>query len=148
MARVYESLPDAPRIDSSKRESKVLGKLDFPNERRNPAAPGVALVGDAALASDPLWGVGCGWALQSAEWLAEAAGPVLGNTAEVDGALKSYARRHRKALAGHDKACTLYSKARPFNPLERLFIGPRQEMMRSLGASPCSASAGLSPSRF
>ena len=38
---------------------------------RNPVAPGLALVGDAALATDPLFGVGCGWAFQTAEWLAD-----------------------------------------------------------------------------
>jgi hypothetical protein len=27
-------------------------------------------VGDAAIAADPMWGVGCGWAFQSGEWLA------------------------------------------------------------------------------
>ncbi len=122
MARVYELLPDGPQLDPSKRESKILGKLDYPTERRSPSGAGVALVGDAALASDPLWGVGCGWALQSAEWLAEAAGPALGDRAKMDRALKSYARRHRKALASHDKVSAGFSKARKLNPPERLFF--------------------------
>ena len=34
-------------------------------------ATGLAFVGDAALAADPLWGVGCGWAFQSADWLVQ-----------------------------------------------------------------------------
>jgi flavin-dependent dehydrogenase len=122
MARMYELLPDAPRLDPTKRESKILGKLDYPTERRGPSGAGVALVGDAALASDPLWGVGCGWALQSAEWLAEAAGPALGDEARTDRALKSYARRHRKALAAHERISVAFSKARKITPPERLFF--------------------------
>ena len=59
----------------------MLGKLDLPNERRPATGDGVALVGDAALAADPLWGVGCGWAFQSGEWLAEEVGPALGDEA-------------------------------------------------------------------
>ena len=45
------------------------------NVAHTPTAPGLALVGDAALAIDPLWGVGCGWALQSAQWLAQSVTP-------------------------------------------------------------------------
>jgi flavin-dependent dehydrogenase len=122
MARMYERVPDGPRVDPEKRVSKVLGKLDAPNERRHPAGDGFALVGDAALASDPLWGVGIGWAFQSGEWLAEEVGPALGNEAELDRALRRYARRHRKELIGHDRACTRYSKGRKFDPVERLFF--------------------------
>ncbi len=122
MARMYELLPDGPGLDPAKRESKILGKLDYPTERRSPSGAGVALVGDAALASDPLWGVGCGWALQSAEWLAEAVGPALGDEAKVDHALKNYARTHRKALAGHDRISTAFSKARKLTPPEKLFF--------------------------
>ena len=122
MARIFERVPDGPRVDPSKRDSKVLGKLDAPNERRRPTGPGLALVGDAALASDPLWGVGIGWAFQSAEWLAEEAGPALGDEAELDRALSRYRRRHRRSLAGHDRICSAYSTGHRFNPMERLFF--------------------------
>jgi flavin-dependent dehydrogenase len=122
MARMYERVPDGPRLDPAKRVSKVLGKLDAPNERRRPTGNGYALVGDAALASDPLWGVGIGWAFQTGEWLAQEAGPALADDADLDRALRRYARRHRKALAGHDRACTRYSKGRRFDPVERLFF--------------------------
>ena len=55
----------------------MLGKLDVPNVVRRIVSPGLALVGDAAMASIRSWGVGCGWALQSGEWLAEAVAPML-----------------------------------------------------------------------
>ena len=69
--RFVAALPDAPDLSHATRESKLLGKLDLPNVSRPAARPGLAFVGDAALASDPLWGVGCGWAFQSADWLVE-----------------------------------------------------------------------------
>jgi menaquinone-9 beta-reductase len=122
MARTYEGLPDAPRLDPARRESKVLGKLDLPNERRRPTAAGLALVGDAALAADPLWGVGCGWAFQSGEWLAEEVGPALGGDGGLARALARYARRHRKALAGHNRILSTYSDGHRFNSMERLFF--------------------------
>ena len=121
MVRLFERLPDGPPLDPAKRESKVMGKLDMPNLLRRPARPGLAFVGDSALAADPLWGVGCGWALQSAEWLADAVSPALaGDEAQIDSATEAYARRHRAGLAGHEKFCSAYPTGRRFNPIERL----------------------------
>jgi 2-polyprenyl-6-methoxyphenol hydroxylase-like FAD-dependent oxidoreductase len=122
MARMFERAPEMPRLDPSKRVSKMLGKLDAPNEKRRPAGDGYALIGDAAMASDPLWGVGIGWALQSAEWLAEEAGPALRDERALDRALKRYALHHRKALNGHDRICSAYSSGRRFLPGEKLFF--------------------------
>jgi 2-polyprenyl-6-methoxyphenol hydroxylase-like FAD-dependent oxidoreductase len=121
MGRLFERLPDGPRLDPAKRESKVMGKLDMPNVVRDPARSGLAFVGDAAIGADPVWGVGCGWALQSAEWFADAVSPALGGgEAEIDGALRAYARRHRKGLAAHEKLCSAYSSGKKFNPAEKL----------------------------
>src|ERR671937_374744 len=104
MARMFERLADGPRLDPDKRVSNVLGKLEMPNMVRKPVQPGFALVGDAALAPDPLWGVGCGWAFQSGEWLAEAVGPSLaGDPDAVDAGLEPYRKRHRAGLAAHEK---------------------------------------------
>jgi menaquinone-9 beta-reductase len=123
MARMFEALPDGPRIDPEKRVSNVLGKIEMPNTVRRPAQPGLALVGDAALSADPLWGVGCGWAFQSAEWLAETVGPSLsGSTQDVDAALDGYRKRHRRGLAAHEKFTSEYSSGRRFNPLEKLIF--------------------------
>src|SRR2546421_8648365 len=123
LARVFENLPDGPRLDPAKRVGNVLGKLDMPNVIRKPVQPGLALVGDAALAADPLWGVGCGWALQSAEWLAESVGPALsGGPHEVDAGLERYRTRHRAGLAAHEKFTSEYSTARRFNPMEKMLF--------------------------
>ena len=90
--RLLGSLPDAPDISGATRESKLLGKLELPNSIRPAARPGLAFVGDAALAGDPFWGIGCGWAFQSGEWLADEAGPALAGAGDLDAALERYRR--------------------------------------------------------
>jgi flavin-dependent dehydrogenase len=121
MVRLFGGLPEGPRLDPAKREVPVIGKLEMPNVVRQTTAPGLAFIGDSALAADPVWGVGCGWALQSAEWLAEAVAPALaGGEEAIDGALQAYARRHHEGLAAHEKFCSAYSTGKKFNPGERL----------------------------
>jgi flavin-dependent dehydrogenase len=123
MVRLFDGLPEGPRLDPAKRVSKMMGKLDSTNIVRQPTRPGLAFVGDAAIAADPLWGVGCGWALQSAEWFAEAVGPALkGGDVAVEGALATYAARHRKGLDAHEKFCSAYSRGKRFNPGEKLLF--------------------------
>jgi 2-polyprenyl-6-methoxyphenol hydroxylase-like FAD-dependent oxidoreductase len=79
----------------------------------------VAFVGDAALASDPMWGVGCGWAFQSAEWLAEQVGPALGSGGDVDAGLQRYRKLHRRRLGPHHFMISDLSTGRQANPFER-----------------------------
>ncbi|WP_030162340.1 NAD(P)/FAD-dependent oxidoreductase [Streptomyces sp. NRRL S-244] len=113
-------LPEAPPIDSAERITKITGTVNYPLHTRKPTAPGVALIGDAALTSDPLWGVGCGWALQSAQWLTEAVAPAAAGRGDLDTSLVAYGRRHRRRLLGHQSMAVDFAKARPFNPVERL----------------------------
>ena len=122
------SVPDAPPIEASRMVSAPEGKLDMTNVAHARTAPGLALVGDAALAADPLWGVGCGWALQSAEWLADGVGAALAepraSAAEsaLASGLKRYERAHRRALSGHRTMIYDYSGGRKMNPAERLLF--------------------------
>lgn len=118
----YAGLPDGPRLSGAERVSKIIGKLEMPNTIRRAARPGLAFVGDAALAADPLWGVGCGFALQAADWLADELGPVLagGSEAQVDGALQRYRKRHRKGLLGHFLLTSDQASARPINGIEHV----------------------------
>jgi flavin-dependent dehydrogenase len=101
---------------------KPQGKLDMTNEANVPVAPGLALVGDAALAIDPLWGVGCGWALQSAEWLADSVTPALLGSEPLARGLRRYRRRHRRALRGHAVMMYDYAGGRRFRPVERMLF--------------------------
>jgi 2-polyprenyl-6-methoxyphenol hydroxylase-like FAD-dependent oxidoreductase len=116
--RYLAAMPDPVNLEGATRESKLIGKLKLPNVSRPAARPGLAFVGDAALASDPLWGVGCGWAFQSAEWLADELGPAVQN-GNVDAALDRYRREHRKRLGPHHFLIADLASARPANPFER-----------------------------
>lgn len=120
--RFFEGLPLAPPVGNALRVSKVMGKLQMPNVSREPVGPSVALVGDAALATDPLWGVGCGWALQSAEWLVDCAADALVGNGDPGRALARYRRKHRSALAGHHMLISDFATGRPYNTLERLMF--------------------------
>ena len=115
-------LPDAPPVSSTQIVGPVLGKIEMPNRVRGPVAPGLALVGDAALATDPLFGIGCGWAFQSAEWLADSVAPALSGNESLERGLARYRRRHRRELRGHAFLIHDYATGRRFNPAERILF--------------------------
>jgi 2-polyprenyl-6-methoxyphenol hydroxylase-like FAD-dependent oxidoreductase len=115
-------IPDAPPILQARQVGPTLGKIEMPNVQRAPVAPGLALVGDAALATDPLFGVGCGWAFQSAEWLAEAVMPALRGQEPLRDGLASYRRRFRRGLGGHAALIHDYATGRRFSVPERVLF--------------------------
>jgi 2-polyprenyl-6-methoxyphenol hydroxylase-like FAD-dependent oxidoreductase len=117
--RMVAALPDAPNIGEATLESKLLGKLELPNVFRPAARPGIAFVGDAAMAADPLWGVGCGWAFQSADWLVQETADALDTDAALDAALERYRRVHRRRLLPHYLLITDIASGRPITPIER-----------------------------
>jgi len=122
LVKFLADVPEAPPIREGRRVGPVLGKVDMTNRMRRPTAPGLALVGDAATAADPLFGVGCGWAFQSAEWLSDAVLPALAGEQPLDKGLDRYRRRHAKGLRGHTFFMHEYSKGRRFNPMERMMF--------------------------
>jgi flavin-dependent dehydrogenase len=117
--RSVGELPDGPELAGAERASKLIGKLEMPNTMRPAARPGIAFVGDAALATDPLFGVGCGWAFQSAEWLVEETRPALLERGDLDAALERYRRAFRRRLGPHHMQITDFSTARPMRLNER-----------------------------
>jgi flavin-dependent dehydrogenase len=119
---MLDSLPDGPPIRASRIVQPPQGKLDMTNVANTPTAPGLALVGDAALAIDPLWGVGCGWALQSAGWLADSVAPALRGSEALPAGLKRYRRAHARALRGHSMMIYDYAGGRKFSAPERLLF--------------------------
>jgi 2-polyprenyl-6-methoxyphenol hydroxylase-like FAD-dependent oxidoreductase len=128
LVELIGSVPDAPPIRASRMIAPAQGKLDLTNVAHAPTAPGLALVGDAALAIDPLWGVGCGWALQSAEWLSDSVSQALVEQDRAAGSrslargLKRYRRRHARALRGHAGVIYDFAGGRKFNPGERMLF--------------------------
>jgi menaquinone-9 beta-reductase len=115
-------VPEAPPIREGRLVGSVMGKVDMTNREREPVAPGLALIGDAALAIDPLFGVGCGWAFQSAEWLADSVRPALSGAEPLERGLDRYRRRHAKELRGHAFLIHDYATGRKFSPVERLMF--------------------------
>jgi flavin-dependent dehydrogenase len=134
LVRFIADIPEAPPIRQGRLVGPVLGKVDMTNRQRGPVAPGLALVGDAALAVDPLFGIGCGWALQSGEWLADSVAPALGGEEPLEGGLKRYKRRHARGLGGHAFLINDYATGRPMSPVERLVFSAaaRDERCASL----------------
>jgi 2-polyprenyl-6-methoxyphenol hydroxylase-like FAD-dependent oxidoreductase len=115
----FSVLDRAPDLPGATRVGPMIGKLDLPNVRRPAARPGIAFVGDAAQASDPVWGVGVGFALQSAAWLADELAGALTANADPDPALERYRRKHRRGLALHHLQTSDFARGREMNILER-----------------------------
>ena len=112
--------PTVRDLNEATLESKLLGKLELPNVFRPAARPGVAFAGDSALAADPLWGIGCGWAFQSADWLVqETAGSLDSGADQLDAALDRYRRVHRKRLLPHYMVISDIASGRPISAVER-----------------------------
>ena len=117
--RALAGLPDGPDLSEAERVSKLLGKLEMPNVIRPAARPGIAVVGDAALATDPLFGVGLAFAFQMAEWLVDETSGSLDDRRELDHALRRYRRKFLWRLGPHHFQITDFSTARKTTPLER-----------------------------
>lgn len=115
----FAALDNPPDLPGATRVGPMIGKLDLPNVRRPAARPGIAFVGDAAQASDPVWGVGVGFALESAAWLADELAGALTANADPDPALERYRRRHRRELALHHVQMSDFASGREMNLLER-----------------------------
>ena len=110
---------------------------------RPAARPGIAFVGDAALASDPFWGIGCGWAFQSAEWLVdETARRCCGRAATSTRALERYRRLHFRRLAPHHAQIVDFAGGRPSRWLERTIWRARRATPRCCARSRRSPAAG------
>lgn len=123
MEDYFDRAPEAPSLRAATvTEDGVLGKIDMTNRVRKPSMPGLALVGDAALATDPLFGIGCGWAFQTSEWLADSVASALRGEADLEKGLRRYRRKHALRLGGHAYMIHDYSTGRKMQPPERLIF--------------------------
>ena len=117
--RTLTELPDGPDLSNAERVSKILGTIEVPNEIRPAARPGIAFVGDSALAADPTFGVGISFAFMGAEWLVDETSSVLDNRQALDTALRRYRRKLAWRLAPHHLQMADFSTARELTRLER-----------------------------
>ncbi len=74
------------------------------------------------MTSDPLLGVGCGWAFQTGEWLAEDVGDALVRGQGIDEALETYARHHAQRLRAHHEITNKLALAEPMDLMNRTFF--------------------------
>jgi 2-polyprenyl-6-methoxyphenol hydroxylase-like FAD-dependent oxidoreductase len=120
----FDEVPEGPSLRAGRviADPGVMGKIDMTNRMRTPTASGLALIGDAALATDPLFGVGCGWAFESAEWLADAVAPALRGEEGLETGLRRYRRKHSRHLRGHARMIHDYATGRKMQPPERLLF--------------------------
>jgi 2-polyprenyl-6-methoxyphenol hydroxylase-like FAD-dependent oxidoreductase len=118
--RFVARLPGGPSLSGARQVSNLIGTTDYPCVRRDPTPrPWLALVGDAATASDPVPAVGCGWAFRSAAWLAEATAGPLRDGGDLRAALRRYRRAHR-FIEKYDDLGRRDALAEPPNALQRV----------------------------
>jgi menaquinone-9 beta-reductase len=117
--RTLTELEDGPDLNNAERVSKILGKIEVPNVIRPAARPGIAFVGDAALAADPTFGVGISFAFMGAEWLVDETSSVLDSRQALDNALRRYRRKFTWRLGPHYLQMAEFSTAREMRLPER-----------------------------
>ncbi len=141
-------VPDAPPILASRMVGEITGKIDMTTVTHAPTAPGLALAGDAAGALDPLWGIGCGFAFQSAEWLADSVAPALRGAESLEQGLERYSRRHARRLRGHTATITDYSSGRKLNFGERMLFSAATHDERLARTFEAFGSRNIGPARM
>jgi 2-polyprenyl-6-methoxyphenol hydroxylase-like FAD-dependent oxidoreductase len=122
LARSMTAFPDCPDLAAAEPIGETLLIKDYPNLYRKPVSGNVAFIGDALMSIDPLWGVGCGFAFQTAEWLVDALAPALRARQPPAPALKRYAKQVARQLGGHRFLILDYARRRGFNAFERLMF--------------------------
>lgn len=97
----FSQFRDLPDLSGASSSHPVLGYVDYPNLARSPVWKGAAFCGDAALSLDPMSGVGCGFAIVSAELLADSTAQALRNGGQLDAALSAYESEFNKLFPPH-----------------------------------------------
>jgi 2-polyprenyl-6-methoxyphenol hydroxylase-like FAD-dependent oxidoreductase len=143
LRELFAALPEPPDLEGAELAGKVVGYTDYGIVAREPAPrPGLALIGDAALTCDPVMAIGCGWALQSAAWLADA---VAGAERY---ALRRYRRLHRRHLIPHHRMLSAEARAHPMNPVQRLLFSAAARDPRTAARLHRYAERSISPRRL
>lgn len=99
--RYFDDLPDAPSMSAAVPETGLLGYSDYPSQIRQPVVGMVPFVGDAALSLDPMSGVGCGFALASADLLARSFDGRSLTKADLKDGLDCYRQRLEEVIPPH-----------------------------------------------
>lgn len=100
---LFSRYPDVPDLARARLASAVMGYRDYANIVRRPVHAGAAFVGDAALSLDPMSGVGCAFAMLSADMMAEALAPALmsRDPGAIAAGLEDYDARFKSFFPAH-----------------------------------------------
>lgn len=148
LEKLVSSIPEAPPIAQSRLVGQVQGKVDMTNVLHRPTAPGLALVGDAAGAIDPLFGVGCGFALQTSEWLTDSVAPALNGAEPLEKGLERYRRHHGRRLGGHTRVILDYATGRKLNAGEKMLFSAAAHDERTAKVFEAFGSRNIGPLRM
>ena len=121
--RFWDGVPDPPLIGDAAPICELRGATEMPNHWRPASAPGIAFVGDAAMALDPIWGTGCSYAFASADWLVEHTAPPSAPARTSSGrstGVSRYRKIHRSRTRWHYMHIASLSTVRDLNRAERL----------------------------
>ncbi|WP_078899925.1 NAD(P)/FAD-dependent oxidoreductase [Streptomyces sp. SBT349] len=99
--KYFDGLAEAPSVTHAVPESPLLGYSDYPSQIRQPVHGSVPFVGDAALSLDPMSGVGCGFALLSADLLARSFADRSLAGSDLREGLDEYRQRFEKTVLPH-----------------------------------------------
>jgi len=99
--KYFDGLAEAPSVANAVPETAVLGYSDYPSQIRQPVLGSVPFVGDAALSLDPMSGVGCGFALLSADLLARSFADRSLDGADLREGLDDYRQRFGETILPH-----------------------------------------------
>ena len=93
--------------------SKFYHIKQMPNIFRHPIANNMALIGDAAMTTDPIAGLGCSWALEAAKKLCHHTAPHIGISSQLNPALQAYADDFIQSYKAHYNFICKESLAKP-----------------------------------
>lgn len=132
----FTALPGCPDPSVGEAATPLRGYTRLPNTRRAATRPGLALIGDAALALDPVFAAGCGWAFRSAGWLVDATAQALRHDTDLTAPLQQYARQHERELGGIPyQLATSLSAGRALTRLDRAGLWTAARLSALLGRS-------------
>jgi flavin-dependent dehydrogenase len=117
LERSMAGFSDAPDLSTAEPLGNALLIKDYPNFWRQLAVGNIAFVGDALMSVDPLWGVGCGFAFQTAEWLVDTLAPALLQGRTITPALPGHAKRVSREITGHRLVILDYARRHGFNAI-------------------------------
>lgn len=142
-------LPEAPNVERAERAERFVAYTDYELIMRNATPrPGVALVGDAALSSDPAMGIGCGWAFESASWLSDTVAPALAGDESLQRALRRYRRIHGQRLLPHHAQAAFDARAYGATPVHKLLFAAGARDQRTAALLSRVAERSAAPQRI